>query len=68
MEDHRVHRDAVHLKHVVGASLDASDAPENLEAGPSLVQVYTALIYRGPLLDGECVNEIHRQREAADAT
>ncbi len=51
----------------VGGILDGSDAAEKLDVGASLVQVYTGLIYRGPLLVGECVNEIRRQREASDA-
>jgi len=36
-------------KHLRGA-----DAVEKLQAGASLVQVYTGLIYRGPALVGEC--------------
>ena len=35
--------------------------------GASLVQLYSGLIYRGPQLVAECVNEIRRQREDADA-
>ncbi len=49
----------------VGGILDGSDAAEKLDAGASLVQVYSGLIYRGPQLVGECVNEIRRQREDA---
>lgn len=49
----------------VGGILDGSDAAEKIEAGATLVQVYSGLIYRGPQLIGECVNEIRRQREAA---
>lgn len=49
----------------VGGILDGSDAAEKLDAGASLVQLYSGLIYRGPHLVGECVNEIRRQREAA---
>jgi len=52
----------------VGGILDGSDAAEKLDAGASLVQVYSGLIYRGPALVAECVNEIRRQRaDAADA-
>ncbi|MET4570162.1 quinone-dependent dihydroorotate dehydrogenase [Rhodanobacter soli] len=51
----------------VGGILDGSDAAEKLEMGASLVQLYSGLIYRGPPLVAECVNEIRRQREAADA-
>ena len=49
----------------VGGILDGSDAAEKLDAGAALVQVYSGLIYRGPQLVGECVNEIRRQRIAA---
>ena len=49
----------------VGGILDGSDAAEKLDAGAALVQVYSGLIYRGPQLVAECVNEIRRQREAA---
>ncbi|WP_158883903.1 quinone-dependent dihydroorotate dehydrogenase [Rhodanobacter sp. L36] len=47
----------------VGGVLDGSDAAEKIAAGASLVQIYSGLIYRGPHLIGECVNEIRRQRE-----
>jgi dihydroorotate dehydrogenase len=50
----------------VGGILDGSDAAEKLAVGASLVQIYSGLIYRGPHLVGECVNEIRRQREATD--
>lgn len=49
----------------VGGILDGSDAAEKLDAGASLVQIYSGLIYRGPQLVAECVNEIRRQRAAA---
>jgi dihydroorotate dehydrogenase len=51
----------------VGGILDGSDAAEKMEMGASLVQLYSGLIYRGPPLVAECVNEIRRQREDADA-
>jgi len=47
----------------VGGILDGSDAAEKMDAGASLVQVYSGLIYRGPHLVAECVNEIRRQRD-----
>ena len=50
----------------VGGILDGSDAAEKMEMGASLVQLYSGLIYRGPQLVAECVNEIRRQREDAD--
>jgi dihydroorotate dehydrogenase len=40
----------------VGGILSGADAAEKLDAGASLVQVYTGLIYRGPALVGECVS------------
>jgi len=51
----------------VGGILDGSDAAEKMELGASLVQLYSGLIYRGPPLVAECVNEIRRQHESADA-
>jgi dihydroorotate dehydrogenase len=39
----------------VGGILSAADAREKIEAGASLVQVYTGLVYRGPGLVGEIV-------------
>jgi dihydroorotate dehydrogenase len=47
----------------VGGILDGSEAVEKLDAGAALVQLYSGLIYRGPQLIAECVNEIRRQRE-----
>ena len=49
----------------VGGILDGSDAAEKLDAGASLVQLYSGLIYRGPALVNECVDEIRRQRGVA---
>ncbi|UGB39464.1 quinone-dependent dihydroorotate dehydrogenase [Frateuria soli] len=51
----------------VGGILEGSDAVEKLDAGANLVQVYSGLIYRGPRLVAECVDEIRRQRGAAHA-
>ena len=39
----------------VGGILSGEDAKEKLDAGASLVQIYTGLIYRGPDLVAECV-------------
>jgi dihydroorotate dehydrogenase len=39
----------------VGGIASAADAREKLDAGASLVQLYTALVYRGPGLVGEIV-------------
>ena len=51
----------------VGGIVEGADAAEKLEAGANLVQIYSGLIYRGPRLIGECVDEIRRQRGAVDA-
>jgi dihydroorotate dehydrogenase len=50
----------------VGGVLEGGDAVEKIEAGASLVQVYSGLIYRGPALVAECVNEIRRWQEQRD--
>ncbi|MBI3223169.1 MAG: quinone-dependent dihydroorotate dehydrogenase [Nitrosomonadales bacterium] len=42
----------------VGGILNGADALEKINAGASLVQVYSGLIYRGPALVAECVNAI----------
>src|SRR5882672_32243 len=39
----------------VGGIASAADAREKLDAGASLVQLYTALVYRGPRIVGEIV-------------
>ncbi len=49
----------------VGGILDGSHAAEKIEAGASLVQIYSGMIYRGPALIAEAVDEIRRQRSAA---
>jgi len=40
----------------VGGILSGADAAEKLDAGASLVQLYSGLIYRGPGLVNECVS------------
>ncbi len=42
----------------VGGILNGLDAAEKIQAGASLVQIYTGLIYRGPELVAECAEEI----------
>ena len=51
----------------VGGILSGSDAADKLAAGATLVQIYSGLIYRGPWLLTECVEEIRRQRGDDDA-
>jgi dihydroorotate dehydrogenase len=41
-----------------GGILRAADARAKIDAGASLVQVYTGLVYRGPALVGELVGEL----------
>jgi dihydroorotate dehydrogenase len=52
----------------VGGIMRGEHAAEKLEAGASLVQVYSGLIYRGPGLVSECVQAcrgiLHPSREA----
>lgn len=48
----------------VGGILDGGDAAEKIDAGASLVQIYTGMIYRGPRLIAECVEAI-RAKSAA---
>ncbi|KJV27737.1 quinone-dependent dihydroorotate dehydrogenase [Luteibacter yeojuensis] len=45
----------------VGGVLDGDTAAAKLEAGASLVQVYSGLVYRGPGLINEAVAEIRRR-------
>lgn len=45
----------------VGGILQGSDAVEKLEAGASLVQLYTGLIYRGPGLIAETIQATTRR-------
>ena len=39
----------------VGGIASVADAREKLDAGATLVQLYTALLFRGPMLVGEIV-------------
>jgi dihydroorotate dehydrogenase len=45
----------------VGGILTGGDAREKIDAGASLVQIYTGLIYRGPVLVAECVRALARR-------
>lgn len=52
-----------------GGILSGKDAVEKLEAGATLVQLYTGLIYRGPALIDECVSAYReRSRTASSAS
>ncbi|MEO9383728.1 quinone-dependent dihydroorotate dehydrogenase [Chromobacterium phragmitis] len=48
----------------VGGILSGSDAVEKLDAGASLVQLYSGLIYRGPELIGECARAAAQHLQA----
>ena len=50
----------------VGGILSGADAAKKINAGASLVQFYSGMIYRGPALIRECVESLRTQR--ADAT
>ncbi|HLX81091.1 MAG TPA: quinone-dependent dihydroorotate dehydrogenase [Burkholderiales bacterium] len=52
----------------VGGIFSGADAAEKLDAGASLVQIYSGLIYRGPRLVTECVAAcLARSRTASSA-
>jgi dihydroorotate dehydrogenase len=44
----------------VGGVMSGRDACEKIDAGATLVQIYTGLIYRGPALVRECALEMRR--------
>jgi dihydroorotate dehydrogenase len=53
----------------VGGIMSGADAAEKLEAGASLVQIYSGLIYRGPELVSECVSAcLAKSRTASSAS
>ena len=53
----------------VGGIMSGADAVEKLDAGASLVQIYSGLIYRGPGLVNECVSaSLKRSRTANSAS
>ena len=45
----------------VGGIFAAADAWEKITAGASLLQVYTGLVYRGPLLAKVLVSDLRKQ-------
>ncbi|MFN3581524.1 MAG: dihydroorotate dehydrogenase (quinone), partial [Pseudomonas sp.] len=48
----------------VGGIMQGADAVSKLEAGASLVQLYSGFIYRGPELVRECVDAVSAYRSA----
>ena len=51
----------------VGGIVAGQDAAAKIDAGASLVQFYTGMVYRGPALIGECVEAIRARRAARAA-
>ena len=51
----------------VGGVLTGSDAADKISAGATLVQIYSGLVYRGPWLLTESVEEIRRQSAESSA-
>ena len=51
----------------VGGILSGADAAEKLDAGATLVQIYTGLIYRGPELVAECVSACREKSRTANS-
>jgi len=51
----------------VGGILNGHDAAEKIDAGASLVQIYSGMVYRGPALVAECVDAIRQQRNDTHA-
>jgi dihydroorotate dehydrogenase len=47
----------------VGGILSGADAAGKIDAGASLVQFYTGMVYRGPGLIGECVESIREGKK-----
>jgi len=47
----------------VGGIMTGRDAKEKIDAGASLVQVYTGLIYKGPALVKECIKAIRGSKK-----
>jgi dihydroorotate dehydrogenase len=52
----------------VGGILTGDDAREKFDAGASLVQLYTGLIYKGPALVAECVSALRLSSADRHAT
>ena len=68
-----VYRLAQHLKGTlpiigVGGILSGADAVEKIQAGATLVQIYTGFIYSGPDLVGDCVEAIRAAGSQQAAT
>ena len=51
----------------VGGIMSGADAAEKLDAGATLVQLYTGLIYEGPELVGKCVSACRAKSRTASS-
>jgi dihydroorotate dehydrogenase len=49
-----------------GGVMSAADARAKFDAGASLVQIYSGLVYRGPRLVAECVQAYEARKSGAD--
>ncbi|AHG63135.1 quinone-dependent dihydroorotate dehydrogenase [Advenella mimigardefordensis] len=52
----------------VGGIMEGAQAAEKVQAGANAIQLYTGLIYRGPVLVDECVKAIAQISQPASAT
>lgn len=59
----RLHSELKGALPIIGAGgiLNGADALEKIQAGASLVQIYSGLIYRGPALIGECATALRNK-------
>jgi len=51
----------------VGGILSGADAKEKIDAGATLIQIYTGLIYRGPDLVAECAKALAAANDSTEA-
>jgi dihydroorotate dehydrogenase len=51
----------------VGGILSGKDAAAKMDAGASLVQFYTGIVYRGPALIGQCIDAIRARTTTQNA-
>ena len=49
----------------VGGIVAGADAATKIDAGASLVQFYTGMVFRGPALIGECIESIRTRKASA---
>jgi len=51
----------------IGGILTGADAKEKVDAGATLIQIYTGLIYRGPDLVAECAKALAAANDSTEA-